>query len=117
MCCMDCGILFCNNGCLVNNIIFDFNNLVFEDDWKVVFDVLYVINNFFEFIGCICFVLCEVVCMLNISEDLVGIKFIEFVIIECGWQEGWVRFMFVEVKIGKKVVVVGFGFVGLVVVQ
>lgn len=117
VCCMDCGILFCNNGCLVNNIILDFNDFVYCQDWQQVIEVLYLINNFLEFMGCICLVLCEVVCMFGINNDLVGIKLIEYVIIDKVWVEGWVKLLLVEYKMGKKVVVVGLGFVGFVVVQ
>lgn len=73
-------------------------------------------NNFFEFIGRICFVLCEVFCILNIIDNLVIIKMIECVIVDWGWKEGWIKLCVLKEKIGKKVVVVGFGLVGLVCV-
>ncbi|SEJ59816.1 glutamate synthase (NADH) small subunit [Deinococcus reticulitermitis] len=115
--CMDCGIPFCNNGCPVNNIIPDFNNLVYEDDWKAALDVLHSTNNFPEFTGRICPAPCEAACVLNIDGDPVGIKSIELAIIERGWQEGWVRPQPPEVKTGKRVAVVGSGPAGLAAAQ
>lgn len=87
---MDCGIPFCNNGCPVGNIIPDFNNLVYQDDWRSALDTLHSTNNFPEFTGRICPAPCEAACTLNINGDAVGIKSIELSIIERGWQEGWV---------------------------
>ena len=115
--CMDCGIPFCNNGCPVNNIIPDFNNLVYEDDWKAALDVLHTTNNFPEFTGRICPAPCEAACTLNINGDPVGIKSIELAIIERGWKEGWVRPVLAEAKTGKKVAVVGSGPAGLAAAQ
>ena len=100
--CMDCGIPFCNNGCPVNNIIPDFNNLVYQDDWKAALETLHSTNNFPEFTGRICPAPCEAACTLNINDDPVGIKSIELAIIERGWQEGWVAPQPPEVKTGKK---------------
>ncbi|WP_309570464.1 glutamate synthase subunit beta [Deinococcus sp.] len=115
--CMDCGIPFCNNGCPVNNIIPDFNNLVFQDDWKSALDTLHSTNNFPEFTGRICPAPCEAACTLNINDDAVGIKSIELAIIERGWQEGWVTPQPPEVKTGKTVAVVGSGPAGLAAAQ
>jgi glutamate synthase (NADPH/NADH) small chain len=87
---MDCGIPFCNNGCPVNNIIPDFNDLVYRNDWKNAIEVLHSTNNFPEFTGRICPAPCEAACTLNINNDAVGIKSIEHAIIDRAWAEGWV---------------------------
>ena len=115
--CMDCGIPFCNNGCPVNNIIPDFNNLVYQDDWQAALETLHSTNNFPEFTGRICPAPCEAACVLNINSDPVGIKSIELSIIERGWQEGWVTPQPPAVKTGKKVAVVGSGPAGLAAAQ
>lgn len=115
--CMDCGIPFCSNGCPVNNIIPDFNNLVYQDDWKAALDSLLSTNNFPEFTGRICPAPCEAACVLNINQDPVGIKSIELAIIERGWQEGWITPQVPAVKTGKKVAVVGSGPAGLAAAQ
>ncbi|MGM9320290.1 glutamate synthase subunit beta [Deinococcus aquaticus] len=115
--CMDCGIPFCNNGCPVGNIIPDFNNLVYQDDWRRALDTLHSTNNFPEFTGRICPAPCEAACTLNISGDAVGIKSIELSIIERGWQEGWVTPQPPAVKTGKKVAVIGSGPAGLAAAQ
>jgi glutamate synthase (NADPH/NADH) small chain len=86
---MDCGTPFCNNGCPVNNIIPDFNDLVYRD-WKNAIEVLHSTNNFPEFTGRICPAPCEAACVLNINNDAVGIKSIEHAIIDRAWAEGWV---------------------------
>ena len=87
--CMDCGIPFCTSGCPVNNIIPDFNDLVYQQDWARALEVLHSTNNFPEFTGRICPAPCEAACTLNINDDAVGIKSIEHAIIDKGWQEGW----------------------------
>ncbi|GAA0510536.1 glutamate synthase subunit beta [Deinococcus depolymerans] len=115
--CMDCGIPFCNNGCPVGNIIPDFNNLVYQDDWRSALDTLHSTNNFPEFTGRICPAPCEAACTLNINGDAVGIKSIELSIIERGWQEGWVTPQPPAVKTGKKVAVIGSGPAGLAAAQ
>ena len=115
--CMDCGIPFCNNGCPVGNIIPDFNNLVYQDDWRSALDTLHSTNNFPEFTGRICPAPCEAACTLNIGGDAVGIKSIELSIIERGWQEGWVTPQPPTVKTGKKVAVIGSGPAGLAAAQ
>jgi glutamate synthase (NADPH/NADH) small chain len=89
--CMDCGTPFCNNGCPVNNIIPDFNDLVYRGDWKNAIEVLHSTNNFPEFTGRICPAPCEAACTLNINDDAVGIKSIEHAIIDRAWAEGWVQ--------------------------
>ncbi|WP_291430605.1 glutamate synthase subunit beta [Deinococcus sp.] len=115
--CMDCGIPFCNNGCPVGNIIPDFNNLVYQDDWRAALDNLHSTNNFPEFTGRICPAPCEAACTLTINGDAVGIKSIELSIIERGWQEGWVTPQPPAVKTGKKVAVIGSGPAGLAAAQ
>jgi ferredoxin len=89
--CMDCGTPFCNNGCPVNNIIPDFNDLVYRGDWKNAIEVLHSTNNFPEFTGRICPAPCEAACTLNVNDDAVGIKSIEHAIIDRAWAEGWVQ--------------------------
>ncbi len=80
--CMDCGTPFCNNGCPVNNVIPDFNDLVYRNDWKNAATVLHSTNNFPEFTGRICPAPCEAACTLNVNDDAVGIKSIEHAIID-----------------------------------
>jgi glutamate synthase (NADPH) small chain len=115
--CMDCGIPFCNNGCPVNNIIPDFNDLVYRGDWHNAFRTLDSTNNFPEFTGRICPAPCEAACTLNFNDDAVGIKSIEHAIIDRAWQEGWVKPRPAKVKTGKKVAVVGSGPAGLAAAQ
>ncbi|CAN5248888.1 glutamate synthase subunit beta [soil metagenome] len=115
--CMDCGIPFCNNGCPVNNIIPDFNDMVFRDDWQVALDTLHSTNNFPEFTGRICPAPCEAACTLNINDDAVGIKSIERAIIDKGWSEGWVVPMPPIRRTGKRVAVVGSGPAGMATAQ
>ncbi len=115
--CMDCGIPFCNNGCPVNNIIPDFNDLVYRDDWKTAIEVLHSTNNFPEFTGRICPAPCEAACTLNINSKPIGIKSIEHAIIDRAWAEGWIKPQIAAVKTGKKVAVVGSGPAGLAAAQ
>ncbi|CAM8664778.1 GltD NADPH-dependent glutamate synthase beta chain and related oxidoreductases [Comamonadaceae bacterium] len=115
--CMDCGTPFCNNGCPVNNIIPDFNDLVFRKDWKAAIDTLHSTNNFPEFTGRICPAPCEAACTLNVNEEAVGIKSIEHAIIDRAWHEGWVKPQPSSVKTGKKVAVVGSGPAGMAAAQ
>jgi glutamate synthase (NADPH/NADH) small chain len=115
--CMDCGTPFCNNGCPVNNIIPDFNDLVFRGDWKTAIDTLHSTNNFPEFTGRICPAPCEAACTLNVNDDAVGIKSIEHAIIDRAWHEGWVAPQLPKQKTGKKVAVVGSGPAGLAAAQ
>ena len=118
--CMDCGTPFCNSGCPVNNIIPDFNDLVYHGqtaDWKEAIDVLHSTNNFPEFTGRICPAPCEAACTLNVNDDAVGIKSIEHAIIDRAWSEGWVKPLLAKHKTGKKVAVVGSGPAGMAAAQ
>ena len=115
--CMDCGTPFCNNGCPVNNIIPDFNDLVYRNDWKNAIEVLHSTNNFPEFTGRICPAPCEAACTLNVNDDAVGIKSIEHAIIDRAWDEGWVKPRPAKFKTGKKIAVVGSGPAGLAAAQ
>ena len=115
--CMDCGTPFCNHGCPVNNLIPDFNDLVYHDDWHRAIEVLHQTNNFPEFTGRVCPAPCEAACTLNINDDAVGIKSIEHAIIDRAWAEGWVTPQAAAVKTGKKVAVVGSGPAGLAAAQ
>ncbi|HMN92601.1 MAG TPA: glutamate synthase subunit beta [Hydrogenophaga sp.] len=115
--CMDCGTPFCNSGCPVNNIIPDFNDLVYQGDWKNAITVLHSTNNFPEFTGRICPAPCEAACTLNINNDPVGIKSIEHAIIDRAWAEGWVQPQPPRHKTGKKVAVIGSGPAGLAAAQ
>ena len=115
--CMDCGTPFCNSGCPVNNIIPDFNDLVFNNDWQNALTVLHSTNNFPEFTGRICPAPCEAACTLNVNDDAVGIKSIEHAIIDRGWAEGWVKPLPASHQTGKKVAVVGSGPAGMAAAQ
>ncbi len=115
--CMDCGIPFCQSGCPVNNIIPDWNDLVYRGDWKTAIDVLHSTNNFPEFTGRVCPAPCEAACVLNINNDAVGIKSIEHAIIDKAWAEGWVEPQPPALRTGKKVAVVGSGPAGLATAQ
>ena len=115
--CMDCGTPFCNSGCPVNNIIPDFNDLVYRGDWKAAIDTLHSTNNFPEFTGRICPAPCEAACTLNVNDDAVGIKSIEHAIIDRAWAEGWVTAQPAKQKTGKKVAVVGSGPAGMAAAQ
>ena len=115
--CMDCGTPFCNSGCPVNNIIPDFNDLVYRGDWQSAIEVLHSTNNFPEFTGRVCPAPCEAACTLNVNDDPVGIKSIEHAIIDRAWSEGWVTAQPAALKTGKKVAVVGSGPAGLAAAQ
>ena len=115
--CMDCGTPFCNNGCPVNNIIPDFNDLVYRGDWKNAIAVLHSTNNFPEFTGRICPAPCEAACTINVNGAAVGIKSIEHAIIDRAWEEGWVLPQPPRHKTGKKVAIVGSGPAGLAAAQ
>ena len=115
--CMDCGIPYCHNGCPVNNIIPDWNNLVYEGDWKTALEVLHSTNNFPEFTGRICPAPCEASCTLNIDDAPVTIKSIECAIVDRGWEEGWITPQVPEKKTGKSVAVVGSGPAGMACAQ
>jgi glutamate synthase (NADPH/NADH) small chain len=115
--CMDCGTPFCNSGCPVNNIIPDFNDLVFQGDWQNAIEVLHQTNNFPEFTGRVCPAPCEAACTLNVNDDAVGIKSIEHAIVDRAWAEGWVRPQPAAQPTGKRVAVVGSGPAGLAAAQ
>ena len=115
--CMNCGIPYCHNGCPVNNLIPDWNHLVYEDDWKNALDVLHSTNNFPEFTGRVCPAPCEAACTLNIVDSPVAIKSIECAIIDRGFEEGWVKPELPERRSGKSVAVVGSGPAGLACAQ
>jgi glutamate synthase (NADPH) small chain len=115
--CMDCGTPFCNSGCPVNNIIPDFNDLVYSGDWQGAIEVLHSTNNFPEFTGRVCPAPCEAACTLNVNDDAVGIKSIEHAIIDRAWAEGWVQPQPARARTGRKVAVVGSGPAGLAAAQ
>ncbi|NLC34970.1 MAG: glutamate synthase subunit beta [Alcaligenaceae bacterium] len=115
--CMDCGTPFCSHGCPVNNIIPDFNDLVYRDDWRTAIDVLHSTNNFPEFTGRVCPAPCEAACTLNINSQPVGIKSIEHAIIERACAEGWLLPQPAKFKTGKRVAIVGSGPAGLAAAQ
>jgi len=115
--CMNCGIPYCHNGCPVNNLIPDWNHLVYEDDWKNALETLHSTNNFPEFTGRICPAPCEASCTLNIIDQPVTIKSIECAIVDKGWQEGWIVPQVPARRTGKTVAVVGSGPAGLAAAQ
>ncbi len=115
--CMDCGTPFCMSGCPINNIIPDWNDLIFRQDWQRALDTLHSTNNFPEFTGRVCPAPCEAACTLNINNDPVGIKSIEHAIIDKGWSSGWVVPQPPAVKTGKKVAVIGSGPAGMTCAQ
>jgi glutamate synthase (NADPH/NADH) small chain len=115
--CMDCGTPFCNSGCPVNNVIPDFNDLVFTDRWREAASVLHSTNNFPEFTGRICPAPCEAACTLNVNAAPVGIKSIEHAIADRAWSEGWIVPRPAAAKSGRKVAVVGSGPAGLAAAQ
>jgi glutamate synthase (NADPH/NADH) small chain len=115
--CMDCGTPFCNSGCPVNNIIPDFNDLVYRQDWRDAWAVLDSTNNFPEYTGRICPAPCEAACTLNVNDDAVGIKSIEHAIADKAWEQGWVQPRVPKIKTGKKAAVVGSGPAGMAAAQ
>jgi glutamate synthase (NADPH/NADH) small chain len=115
--CMDCGIPYCHNGCPVNNIIPDFNDLVYNDEWEIAFDTLSSTNNFPEFTGRICPAPCEASCTLNIDDNPVTIKTIECAIVDRAWEEGRVVPQPPSTKTGKRVAVIGAGPAGMAAAQ
>jgi len=115
--CMDCGVPFCHTGCPVNNIIPDWNDLVYKDRWKEAIRVLHSTNNFPEFTGRICPAPCEAACVLGINEPPVAIKQIEKSIVEHAFTNGWIRPEPSPVKTGKRVAVIGSGPAGLAAAQ
>ncbi|MBK7677538.1 MAG: glutamate synthase subunit beta [Candidatus Accumulibacter sp.] len=115
--CMDCGIPFCNTGCPVNNIIPDWNDLVYRGNWEQALAVLHSTNNFPDFTGRICPAPCEAACTLNINTDPVGIKSIEHAIVDKGWEQGWIVPQPPKQHTGKNVAVIGSGPAGLAAAQ
>ncbi len=115
--CMDCGIPFCQSGCPINNVIPDWNDLVYRKQWRAAIDVLHSTNNFPEFTGRVCPAPCESACTLNINNDPVGIKSIEHFIIDRAWEEGWVTPLPPLAKTGRRVAIVGSGPAGLACAQ
>ena len=115
--CMDCGIPYCHNGCPVNNLIPDWNDLVYEGNWKAALETLHSTNNFPEFTGRICPAPCEASCTLNITDQPVTIKSIECAIIDRGWEENWILPKISQSKTGKKVAIIGSGPAGLACAQ
>jgi len=115
--CMDCGIPFCHNGCPVNNIIPEWNDLVYHGDWREALNVLHLTNNFPEFTGRVCPAPCEASCTLNLDDAPVTIKTIECAIVDRGWQESWIEPQIPARKTGKRVAVIGSGPAGLASAQ
>jgi glutamate synthase (NADPH) small chain len=115
--CMDCGIPFCHEGCPVNNLIPNWNDLVYRDHWRQALVVLHSTNNFPEFTGRICPAPCEAACTLNIEDNPVTIKTIECAIVDRGWQEGWIRPVVAARRSGRRVAVVGSGPTGMACAQ
>src|SRR6201996_3194004 len=115
--CMDCGIPFCHQGCPVNNLIPDWNNLVYRDQWRTASETLHSTNNFPEFTGRICPAPCEASCTLNIIDNPVTIKTIECQIVDRAWEEGWIQPVLAAKKTGKTVAVVGSGPAGMACAQ
>jgi glutamate synthase (NADPH/NADH) small chain len=115
--CMDCGIPFCHDGCPLGNLIPEWNDLVYRDDWSEAIERLHATNNFPEFTGRLCPAPCEASCVLGINEDPVTIERIEYEIIEHAWDEGWVRPQVAIERTGKRVAVIGSGPAGLASAQ
>jgi glutamate synthase (NADPH/NADH) small chain len=115
--CMDCGIPFCHQGCPVNNIIPDWNDLVYQGNWQQALQVLHSTNNFPEFTGRICPAPCEAACTLNIDDNPVTIKTIECSIVDKGWEQDWIKPHLAEHKTGKQIAIVGSGPAGLACAQ
>ena len=115
--CMSCGIPFCHNGCPVNNLIPDWNELVYNNRWKDALDKLHSTNNFPEFTGRICPAPCEAACVLNLTDVPVSIKTIECSIIDHGWEQGWIKPMLPKRHTDKKIAIIGSGPAGLACAQ
>jgi glutamate synthase (NADPH/NADH) small chain len=115
--CMDCGIPYCHNGCPINNIIPDWNDLVYQGDFRAALEVLHSTNNFPEFTGRICPAPCEAACTLNLTDEPVTIKTIEYTIIEKAWENGWIKPEIPKHRTGKQVAIVGSGPAGLASAQ
>ena len=115
--CMDCGIPFCHNGCPLGNLIPEWNDLVWRDDWRAASERLHATNNFPEFTGRLCPAPCETACVLGINADAVTIKQVEVSIIDRAWDSGWVQPQPAEMSTGKAIAVVGSGPAGLAAAQ
>lgn len=115
--CMDCGIPFCHNGCPLGNLIPEWNDLVWRDDWRAASERLHATNNFPEFTGRLCPAPCETSCVLGINSDPVTIKQVEVSIIDRAWDSGWVQPQPAEMSTGKAIAVVGSGPAGLAAAQ
>jgi glutamate synthase (NADPH/NADH) small chain len=115
--CMDCGIPFCHDGCPLGNLIPEWNDLIYRDDWSEAIERLHATNNFPEFTGRLCPAPCEAACVLGINEDPVAIERIEYEIVERAFAEGWVDPVAAERATGKSVAVVGSGPAGLAAAQ
>lgn len=115
--CMDCGIPYCHNGCPVNNIIPDWNDLVYRGHWREALDVLHSTNNFPEVTGRICPAPCQESCTLNLDNAPVSIKTIECAIVDKGWREGWIEPLIAAHKTGKQIAIVGSGPAGMACAQ
>jgi glutamate synthase (NADPH) small chain len=115
--CMDCGVPFCHDGCPVNNLIPNWNDLVYRDQWRQALAALHSTNNFPEFTGRICPAPCEAACTLNIEDNPVTIKTIECAIVDRGWAEGWIAPQMAARRTGKRVAVVGSGPAGMACAQ
>ena len=115
--CMDCGIPYCHQGCPVNNLIPDWNDLVYKHEWKNALDTLHSTNNFPEFTGRICPAPCEAACTLNLTDNPVSIKTIECSIVDYGWEKGWIKPQLPKKHTDKKVAIIGSGPAGLACAQ
>jgi glutamate synthase (NADPH/NADH) small chain len=115
--CMDCGIPFCNQGCPLGNLIPDWNDLVYRDQWRQAIQRLHATNNFPEFTGRLCPAPCETACVLGINQNPVTIKQVEVTIVDRAWDEGWIVPVPPTVKTGKQIAVVGSGPAGLAAAQ
>lgn len=115
--CMDCGIPYCHNGCPINNIIPDWNDLVYQHDFRAALEVLHSTNNFPEFTGRICPAPCEAACTLNLNDQPVTIKTIECAIVDKGWEQGWIEPQIPLHRTGKRIAIVGSGPAGLACAQ
>ena len=115
--CMDCGIPYCHQGCPVNNLIPDWNDLVYKHEWKKALETLHSTNNFPEFTGRICPAPCEAACTLNLTDNPVSIKTIECSIVDCGWKKGWIKPQLPKKHTDKKVAIIGSGPAGLACAQ
>ena len=115
--CMDCGIPYCHQGCPVNNLIPDWNDLVYKHEWKKALETLHSTNNFPEFTGRICPAPCEAACTLNLTDNPVSIKTIECSIVDYGWEKGWIKPQLPKKHTDKKVAIIGSGPAGLACAQ